>query len=904
MLFAHQKGLLVKQQMMRLSPLVAFLLIWALWYAPVGEAEELTHYRWVGPSNASTQEAAFLALVSRVFGSAALSHLVPDVAVWLHLSAVPPGGVGPNRTGDWFKYNCAQSKLRIEASSANAAGAAFHDYLRNYMNSSVTWGFNRTGWNIEVPPSGRLPDTPTRPANPTSSSSSVEKDDSGEETYWIQSSSLGPYRYHMNVCTLGYTMVFWSWKEWEEHIDWMALHGINLPLASTGSEWIWYRTWSEGFNMTDDDILSYFTGPAFLPWLRMGNIHRWAGPMSVAYLKDQAALAKLILNRMSELGMNPILPAFDGHIPNALQKLYPDAAISRSPDWLGGGPEWSENLLLAPTDPLFQSIASVFMKKLSEEFGVASFYNADTYNEMAPSSWDAAYLHNSSAAVYRGLSTYNPAAQWIMQGWAFLADGNWTATNIQAYLGGVPHSGLVILDLTSDLFPQFPRTNGYFGYRWIWCMLHNYGGRRGIYGDVQRIATSPFTDYALYPSMIGTGLTMEAIDTNLIIYELMLEVSWRAGVGMDATALNDWILTYYRSRYGSAAEPNSLLASFPMMQQNGPMTKMVACCFHFGVEVNRPWISNTAGPNGMGLGSLTWVDYDPDTVVAALVAIKYDVIVSGLTETSKTFHYDAIDLARQVLSNIFAELQLVYTPLLNDMGTTYQDLRQFHETMSSILQQLERLMSTDVNFLFGRWLEAANTISAGLSQTEKELFQFNARTQVTTWGPEGLVHDYAGKPWGGLLAGYHLPRWQYLFQWIESQFNASDPGTVVSSLNRTLFTSQIYNDIEYPFTLRNDSSKFPSAPIGSAREEFTAVHEEWLRDYKQSEVTVLDHSRLEGGFILSELTWHKMDSVLFHVCRHLPRCVGFDSTGRLYGDRPRGSIVAASGVSLYLLAGR
>ena len=31
-----------------------------------------------------------------------------------------------------------------------------------------------------------------------------------------------------------YSMAYWDWNRWEAEIDWMALQGINLPLAFTG----------------------------------------------------------------------------------------------------------------------------------------------------------------------------------------------------------------------------------------------------------------------------------------------------------------------------------------------------------------------------------------------------------------------------------------------------------------------------------------------------------------------------------------------------------------------------------------------------------------------------------------------------------------------------------------------
>jgi len=49
----------------------------------------------------------------------------------------------------------------------------------------------------------------------------------------------------MNVCTFGYTYAFWQWRQWEQHIDWMALNGINLPLAFVAQESIWQRVYSK-----------------------------------------------------------------------------------------------------------------------------------------------------------------------------------------------------------------------------------------------------------------------------------------------------------------------------------------------------------------------------------------------------------------------------------------------------------------------------------------------------------------------------------------------------------------------------------------------------------------------------------------------------------------------------------
>jgi len=45
----------------------------------------------------------------------------------------------------------------------------------------------------------------------------------------------------------------------------MALQGVNLPLAFTGQEYVQRALFKE-FGMSDEEVHSYFTGPAFLAW--------------------------------------------------------------------------------------------------------------------------------------------------------------------------------------------------------------------------------------------------------------------------------------------------------------------------------------------------------------------------------------------------------------------------------------------------------------------------------------------------------------------------------------------------------------------------------------------------------------------------------------------------------------
>jgi alpha-N-acetylglucosaminidase len=106
------------------------------------------------------------------------------------------------------------------------------------------------------------------------------------------------YRFFFNYCTFGYTMPFWNWREWERCIDWMALNGINMPLAITGSEKILMEVWKEqGF--TQKQILGFFTDAAHLPWYHMNTISRWGGPCPESYVEYGYKLQKKNLTKSS-----------------------------------------------------------------------------------------------------------------------------------------------------------------------------------------------------------------------------------------------------------------------------------------------------------------------------------------------------------------------------------------------------------------------------------------------------------------------------------------------------------------------------------------------------------------------------------------------------------------------------
>ncbi|CAM8970708.1 unnamed protein product [Rhodiola kirilowii] len=290
--------------------------------------------------------------------------------------------------------------ITIRGTTAVEISSGLHWYLKYWCGAHVSW--DKTGGIqiASVPEPGSLP----------------RVDNEG-----VKIQRPTPWNYYQNVVTSSYSYVWWDWETWEKELDWMALQGINLPLAFTGQETVWQKVFMD-FNVTKEDLNDFFGGTAFLAWARMGNLHAWGGPLGQNWFDQQVVLQKQILNRIRELGMTPVLPSFSGNVPSALSKVFPSAKITRLGDWMtvNGDPRWCCTYLLDPSDPLFVEIGEAFIKQQIKEFGdVTDIYNCDTFNENTPPTNDTKFISTLGAAVYKAMSKGNKNAVWLMQGWLF-----------------------------------------------------------------------------------------------------------------------------------------------------------------------------------------------------------------------------------------------------------------------------------------------------------------------------------------------------------------------------------------------------------------------------------------------------------------------------------------------------
>ncbi|KAG1734580.1 glycoside hydrolase family 89 protein [Suillus lakei] len=321
----------------------------------------------------------------------------------------------------------------------------------------------------------------------------------------ITRSAIVPYRYFFNTVTFDYTTAFYTFDDWSLLLDWLALRGVNLPLAWVGYEHILVEVFREA-GLTDAEIAGFLSAGAAI--------------FQVQWINDQFALQKQIIPRMVELGMIPVLPSFTGFVPRALHNLYPNASIVNGSQWSGFPSTYTNDSFLEPFDPLFAILQKSFIDKQT-----AAYWQPG----------DPAYLQNVTSATFASLRAADPEAIWLMQGWLFFSDETfWTAERVQA-----------------EAQPQWERLGSYYGKQWVWCELHDYGGNMGFEGNFVNVTAEPLRCSDIAWFLYG----------NEIIYDVLLDQAW------SPTAINrtSYVSSWVSRRYYVADLPSSAVNAWQIL---------------------------------------------------------------------------------------------------------------------------------------------------------------------------------------------------------------------------------------------------------------------------------------------------------------------------------------------------
>lgn len=614
---------------------------------------------------------------------------------------------------DVFVISSRDGKPEIVGSGVSAATAGLGWYLNHYVHVNISWNGLTADLRDTVLP---LPEIPER------------------------RECRAEWRYYLNYCTYSYTCAFWTEERWMKEVDWMALHGINMPLMALGTDVVW-RNVLRRLCCGDGEIAEFIAGPGFQAWWMMGNIEGWGGPSPDRWFDRQERLCRKVLARMRSLGMEPVLPGYCGMLPRSFAGK-PGYDASDTGLWAA----FHRPAFLSPSSDRFASVAALYYAEQEKIMGQSHFYSMDPFHEGG--NIEGTDIPEAYKTIQAQLRRHTPDAVWVLQGW----NENPRTEALEA----LKHGDCIVLDLFSEARPRW--RDGYCGHDMIWCMLHNFGGRTGMHGRLSKVMDGWFDAVEAFPeTMVGIGATPEGIGTNPVLYDALFELPW-----MDRSECSGWLDRYVLARYGTSDK--SLTRAWHKIAASA-----LAC--PTGQEgTSEPIVC--ARP-GWGLKSVSrW----------STAEIYYDVRelrdAAGLfldarpgCSDNANYRHDLIDLVRQTLtdSTLF---------LLRNVETAYSSgnmtaFRSGYESFLGMIKDIDALLSTEPFFHVNGWIESARNVCdemAAATDADRDWMEWNARTLITVWGDRlsaRRLHDYSNREWGGMLSSFYLPRWKLFFDAVE-----------------------------------------------------------------------------------------------------------------------------------------
>ncbi len=618
---------------------------------------------------------------------------------------------------DIFIISTKNNELHLSASSTSAASRGLDWYVKHFAHQSISH-FGKNVKQLTTLPSIATP---------------------------IKKKTIVPYRYALNYCTINYSFSFYTWEDWEQELDWMALNGVNLMLAPVGTELVWYRTLIK-LGYTDAQARAFIPGPAFTAWWLMGNLEGWGGMVSLESLEQQAALQKKILKRMEELGIQPILQGFYGMVPHDINKKLPefkDAPIIDQGHWVGQ--EFTRPAILVPTSYHFDKVADIYYTELKKLYGKkCSYCGGEPFHEGGKSG-DIS-VSEVAKKIQNSMQKHFPQSTWVLQGWQ-----NNPSDQI---LAGLNKDKTLIIELFGENTNNWEQRKAYHGTNFIWSNVSNFGEKNGLYGKLQRFLDevwrakeSPYGQY-----LKGVGIIPEGIYNNPVAYDLMLDMAWQD----TKPNLENWLTAYTKYRYG--IEDSNLIKAWkelaqtvyssPNVYQEGPSESIYCARPSMNISSVSSWGTRQRNYNLQRFKQ----------------AVKTFIRAEDTLGNHPTYLADKVDFLRQVWADKGdqAYQQLVW-------AINSQDQQRIEKAGNNFLEMISiqnQLLANSPYFTLNRWLEQAKNYSQKLPESSKVLY--NAKAQISFWGPDDFpetsLRDYAHKEWNGILGSLYYDRWKLFIE--------------------------------------------------------------------------------------------------------------------------------------------
>ena len=541
----------------------------------------------------------------------------------------------------------------------------------------------------------------------------------------------GRYRTCFEYTTFSCAACWWNWEKWEKEIDFMAMNGINMPLAVVGTQAVWLKTMDD-LGMKEPLALSGLSGPAFWGWQLSNCFDGYLPQTKRETVEKQIELGRMIIEREKELGMEPILHGFSGYIFRNFIQGKVRARMKKTDEWCLFPAQYQ----LSVRDVMFHKIGSMYYRNQKLLLGESKFFMADPFSGHEPVKREGSFLAGLGTAISKLISAQGEDCVWVLH----------SSSARPELFRAVDRSKVLIVD--SGNLSDEP---AFEGCGFILSTQHNNCDVTAIHGDIESVSADRFEKAnERNSSVAGVASLSDGAYSN----EAFRQYSFAAMSGEGD--VDKWLRKYAKNRYGTDSED-----AFEglMLLKNSCWKGGQSAREHASAICTRPTTllrHTSIGDSG------SEISYEIADVFAAA---KKLIDAKG---TTYEYELDLCDVLRQALSDLANK---VCKKALD--GYKNKDVAAFEENTNlflSIIEDVDRLLLTKKEFSLPYHLSLAR--EAGSDDTEKQNYEINLLSLVSIFGPikDTVLYDTCWKEWGGMLTSFYALRWRALFEQLATGF--------------------------------------------------------------------------------------------------------------------------------------
>lgn len=570
-----------------------------------------------------------------------------------------------NTQRSYFEVAPHKERIRIKGNSYVSIASGLDWYLKNYCGVSYT----------DCDSTLQLPDVLPMPR---------------ERTYRETHMQIGYTAY------APWQRMFWNWETWEKEIDRMALNGINACPIWNGTDCIW-KEFLTDYGLSEKEINQYLSGTEQMP---------------KDWLKGQEKLHKKILQRMQELGMLPIYPAFTGTVPKSLTEQKKNLITIAD--------HTADNLLKKETtvsadDPFFAQMAKKWYQSCERIYGTVPFYQGSVSGQDFP------------ADIQKAILKHNPEANWIIPTDRYIlqsinTNGMEQQKSLFAYTEGKISDNWKNLSITK-MIPWI----------WVWNGNNQKPDALKLHAAInqpEQASNNPETASLI----LGIGSNLGSSQTNPLSYSLIHNRRWSPEV----ISLSDEIKELLHMRYGCS---DSIVQEACLR-----LTQL-----EYGYDSSNSFLCQKPAMN------LLETEAADTTLCDQLTEILKDFLhIKEKAETNSNYRKDLIRLSAMLLEQ---KGQHLYKQICQDFqNRDTQKLIQDQKRFLHMIHLADSVRACENTWCWSYWITQADKNQKGKDCGGVLWYKSLIRKQEQSTGQVPAL--------SGILSEYCAPRWELFFNWM------------------------------------------------------------------------------------------------------------------------------------------